>query len=104
VAREVWFRAAQSLQVNLKTPESSGTIEAWWMEEREKCRAKDRKWLDGLVCTVGYALWKNRNAEVFRSSARRRTPTIIAADIVEECKMLCHLWRAQRGAGVGDTV
>jgi hypothetical protein len=78
------------------------TIEAWWMEERGKCRAKDRKWIDGLICTVGYALWKNRNAEVFRSSARSRTPTIIATDIVDECKMMCHLWRAQRGVGVGD--
>jgi hypothetical protein len=87
------------LRINIKTPESSDTIEAWWMAEREKCRAKDKKWIDGLSCTAGYALWKNRNAKVFRSSARSRTPTIIATDIVEECNMLCHLWRAQRGVG-----
>jgi hypothetical protein len=50
---------------------------------------------------VGYAFWKNRNAEAFQHSHRSRTPKQIADDIVEEFRMPRMAWRVDRRAGVG---
>jgi hypothetical protein len=47
-------------------------------------RRQDRKDFDTLVCTVSYALWKNRNAWLFGNERRQHSPLTIAALISEE--------------------
>jgi hypothetical protein len=101
VAREVLFRCGHALKINLRIPSMEDTIEAWWSAERLRCSTRERRWFDGLICTVGYALWKNRNAEAFQHRNRNRTPKQVADDIVEEFRLLKTAWRVDSSAGVG---
>jgi hypothetical protein len=45
-------------------------LQEWWLAERAKCRDKDIGWFDSFICTIGYALWKNRNAWCFNNVQR----------------------------------
>ncbi|KAM0911282.1 hypothetical protein ACQ4PT_013589 [Festuca glaucescens] len=71
VARETWHSCGRALGLNFQVPTVDSTLVDWWVLEREKFRPADRRCFDGLVCTTGYTLWKNRNAWCFDNANRQ---------------------------------
>jgi exonuclease III len=99
-AREVWYRCRQALRLTFDIPTSDGTIQSWWTRERVRFSNKDRKWFDGLVCTVCHGLWKNRNAFCFNNVQRQYTAPTLVAQILEEFRLIRCAHRV--GEGVFD--
>jgi hypothetical protein len=71
-------------------------IKDWWMAERRRFTKQDRRWFDGLVCMVGYAIWKNRNAWIFGNSRNQHSALNLSNLIVDDCNLL----RVALGVGV----
>jgi mannosylglycoprotein endo-beta-mannosidase len=84
VARQVWHICRHQENLDFEDPSREDTLEAWWSRERARMRRQERKDFDTLVCTVSYALWKNRNAWLFGNERRQHSPLTIAALISEE--------------------
>jgi hypothetical protein len=100
-AREVWFTCRQLLGAQFELPSVSSLLEPWWIAERARAAEVDRRWFDGLVCSVGHALWKNRNAWCFNNVERQMTARRLATTVVEQLRQLKQLH--DQGVGVLDT-
>jgi hypothetical protein len=96
-AREIWWRCCQRLGMQFQTPDVSSSLREWWTKERGRFRAKERRWFDGLVCTVGHALWKQRNAWCFANVHSQHPAETLVAHILEELRM----YRVTHDQGVG---
>jgi hypothetical protein len=87
---------------NVREPSRESTFEEWWLTERGWIRdEKQRKEVDALVCTVSYAIWKNRNAWVFGDARRQHRPITLAALVAEEYNLLRRSQGRGRGEGIG---
>ncbi|KAK1597004.1 hypothetical protein QYE76_048296 [Lolium multiflorum] len=95
-AREVWHLCRQALRLNFEIPTTDSTIQSWWTRERARFSNKDRKWFDGLVCTVCHGVWKNRNAYCFHNVQRQHTVHTLVARILEEFRLIRQAHRANR--------
>jgi hypothetical protein len=84
------------LGINFTVPHVNSTITDWWTGERKRFSKQDRVLFDGLVCIVGYAIWKNRNAWVFGNTQRQHSALNLSKLIVDECRLL----RSALGVGV----
>jgi hypothetical protein len=51
-----------ALGVHFELPNEDSLLQNWWLLERARFSKIDRRWFDGMVCTVDHSLWKNRNA------------------------------------------
>jgi hypothetical protein len=98
VAREVWHGCGRELGIIFSAPPVDSNLRDWWTTERRRFRDREKKWFDGLICTVGYALWKLRNAWCFNNEQRQHSTHNLVALIVEEFKMLRRVHR--EGVGV----
>jgi hypothetical protein len=86
-AREVWWGCGQRLGMHFQTPEENSSLTEWWTKERRRFRAKEKRWFDGLVCTVGHALWKLRNAWCFGNVHSQYPVEVLVTRILEEFRM-----------------
>jgi hypothetical protein len=100
VAREVWHICRHQLDLDFEEPTRTSTFEDWWTRERNRLRGLERKEFDALVCTVSYALWKNRNAWTFGDVRRQHRPITLAALVTEEYNIIRSI---RRGAGAGPS-
>jgi hypothetical protein len=95
--REVWHYCQQELRVQFEIHTLDSTLQDWWMRERARFRDKNRKWFDGLVCTVSYAIWKNRKAFCFNNVQRQTNARGGAARVMEEYILIRAAHREGRG-------
>jgi hypothetical protein len=95
-SREVWFRCGQQVGINFIVPDANNNLKDWWTGERKRFRKQDRGWFDELVCMVGYAIWKNRNAWTFGNTRRQHSALTLSNLIFDECRLL----RSALGVGV----
>jgi hypothetical protein len=73
--------------MRFQTPEENNSLREWWTKERGRFRAKERRWFDGLVCTVGHALWKQRNAWCFGNVRNQYLAEALVTRILEELRL-----------------
>jgi hypothetical protein len=93
------------LDLTFEEPSRDSTFQEWWLKERGRIREKkQRKELDALVCTVSYAIWKNRNAWVFGDARRQHRPITLAALVAEDYNLLRRSQGRGEGVGVGATI
>jgi hypothetical protein len=85
-------------ELDIQDPTAQSMMEEWWAYERSTKRGKARKKLDTLVCTISYALWKNRNAFVLDDERWQLGPLSLVALITEEYNLIKAAIRApERG-------
>jgi hypothetical protein len=96
-AREVWWGCRERLRIQFQTPGENSSLREWWTKERERFKAKERRWFDGLVCTVVHALWKQRNAWCFGNRHSQYPAETLVTRILEELR----LYRVTHGPEVG---
>jgi type II secretory pathway component PulJ len=102
IARETWHICRLKLDLHFEDPTRASVLQEWWTTERNRLRGKEKEF-DTLVCTVSYALWKNRNAWVFGDNRRQHRPFTLAALVVEEYNLLINIDRSRGTApGVGE--
>jgi hypothetical protein len=101
-AREVWHICRENFELDIEEPNYWSVLQEWWASERNKQRGRAKRDFDTLVCTVTYALWKNRNAWVFRDEKRQHGPLRIVALVAEEYNML-KLARRESARDQNDT-
>jgi hypothetical protein len=87
-ARETWFHCFQREGINCDVPQSTDTLEDWWLGQRRRYEKKTRKNFDTLVTCVCWELWKQRNAKVFNNTNQHCDAPMLANRIVE----IFHLW------------
>ena len=87
-------------RLNFQEPLQQSTLQEWWLTQRVRFLAKERKWFDGLVCTVSHALWKNRNAHCFNNVQQQYSSEGLAKRILDEFAILRSMFQA--GVGVLD--
>jgi hypothetical protein len=86
-------------------PSRESMFEEWWLTKRGRIRDKKQtKEFDALVCTVSYAIWKNRNAWMFCDARRQHRPITLAALVAEEYNLLRRSQGRGEGVGVGATI
>jgi hypothetical protein len=101
-AREVWHICRQKLDLHFEEPTKKSTFQEWWTTERDRLRGLERKDFDTLVCTISYALWKNRNAWMLGEVRRQHRPITLAALVAEEYNLIKTVSRRTgTGTGVG---
>jgi hypothetical protein len=88
------------LDLNFEVPTAACTFQDWWLTERARLRGKEQKDFDALVCTVSYALWKNRNAWIFNDARRQHRPITLAALVAEEYNIIT---TGNRDSGAGES-
>jgi hypothetical protein len=64
-AREVWHIYRQKLDLHFEEPTRASIFKDWWTTECDRLRGLEKMEFGALVCTMSYALWKNRNAWTF---------------------------------------
>ncbi|KAM0821681.1 hypothetical protein ACQ4PT_072040 [Festuca glaucescens] len=96
MAREVWYKCREELQLQFEIPDSDSNLQDWWLSERGRFREKERAWFDRLVCTVGHALWKNRSALCFNNTPLQRSADQLASAVREEFSNLRRVHRTDR--------
>jgi hypothetical protein len=89
------------LGAHFKLPSVSNLLEPWWIAERARAAEVDRRWFDGLVCSVSMRYGKNRNAWCFKNVERQLTARRLATSVVEQLRQLKQLH--DQGVGVLDT-
>jgi hypothetical protein len=105
VTREVWHICREILKLTFEKPSRESTFEDWWLTEHGRIRdKKQKKEFDALVCTVSYAIWKNRNAWVFGDARRQHRPITLAALVAEEYNLLKRSQGRGDDVGVGATI
>jgi hypothetical protein len=97
-SREVWFRCGQQLGINFIVPDTTDNLKDWWIAERERFRKKEKGWFDGLVCMVGYAIWKDRNAWIVGNTRLQHSTLNLSTLILEQCRLL----RSALGVGIAE--
>jgi hypothetical protein len=102
VARETWHRCGRALGLIFQMPMENSRVVDWWVMERQRFRAADRRYFDGLVCTTAYTLWKNRNAWCFHNTSRQLSARRMTQLILEECSCISARFRVADGVGVLD--
>jgi hypothetical protein len=88
--------------LNFQVPTINILVVEWWATERQRFRAADRRFFDGLVCTTAYTLWKNRNAWCFDNPSRQLSAMTMTQLILEECSYISARFRVADGVGVLD--
>jgi hypothetical protein len=86
--REVWHICRERFDLDIEESNHQSILQEWWTSERNKQRGSAKRVFDTLVCTITYALWKNRNAWLFEDERRQHGPLRIAALVPEEYNML----------------
>jgi hypothetical protein len=102
----VWHICRQRLELDFEEPTRTSCFQDWWTQERNHLRGREKKEFDALVCTVSYALWKNRNAWTFGDVRRQNSPMTVADLVTQEYNMLKNIYRGHGAipgpsAGIG---
>ncbi|CAL4994550.1 unnamed protein product [Urochloa decumbens] len=80
--REVWYRVLRSQGWQQMTPGQDDQIVSWWLTQRKQLDKLSRKRFDSIVLLTTWKLWNERNARVFRGTAKQ--PTLAFNEIREE--------------------
>jgi hypothetical protein len=102
-AREVWHICRIKLGLDFEDPTRNCCFQDWWTRQRDRLRGREKKEFDALVCTVSYALWKNRNAWTFGEVGRQNNPMTVAELVTQEYNMLKMINRSQGIAPAPNT-
>ena len=93
--RQVWYACRAAIGWPLNIPTADDQLESWWLRERGRLAAKERKRFDSWVLLISWNIWKQRNARVFGNATQLCNEDELAAKTVADMK----LWSE---AGVGD--
>ncbi|KAM0877851.1 hypothetical protein ACQ4PT_035236 [Festuca glaucescens] len=103
-ARQVWLQCAQLLGIVIQIPTPESSMQAWWTMERGRFHGGAQKLFDTFVCTVSYALWKNRNAWCFGNTNKQLSVNRLSEIIIREFEDIRIARRVGIGVGVRQNI
>ena len=97
-AREVWYLVLGHYRLNIAPPSVTCTPIQWWVEARNAIPRSERKGFDSLFMLTSWAVWKQRNAQVFGKVNQQLQLVQLMGQIIDEAKE----WRAARAGGFNN--
>jgi hypothetical protein len=102
-SREVWYKVLQVLGLQQLTLNLVDSLCEWWLQARKLVPKVHRRGFDALVHLVGWMIWKERNAMMFRAKARSSTQLVMAIqEEVLQCDH-CRYRHIRRSLFQGDS-
>ena len=84
-------------RLNIQIPSTDVTFRQWWLDQRRHFNVKLRRGFDSITILIAWALWKQRNAQVFNNVSRQRSAAQLKTEILDEIDD----WRKAALGGVG---
>jgi hypothetical protein len=88
VTREVWSWLLNHVGLQQLAPVHTSTITDWWLQTRGQIPSQHRRAFDSMVLLTSWVIWNERNARIFRGTARSMTQVFgpvkdLLAELVE---------------------
>ena len=83
-ARQVSYMLLHLLQLDTLILGDGDDVASWWLRQRSRIAAGERKLFDSLLFLVAWCLWKERNVRVFGFSRSAASVNDVVRNLVRE--------------------